>query len=51
MSGTERQDAVTARYGEEAARAVAEGPWNDVIAALLAHRTVRAFRPEPMPSR
>ncbi|BCM86778.1 NADPH-dependent oxidoreductase [Methylobacterium indicum] len=49
MSGTERREAVTARYGGEAARAVAEGPWNDVIAALLAHRTVRAFRPDPLP--
>ncbi len=49
MSGTERKDALKARYGAEIARAVADGPWNDVIAGLLAHRTVRAFRSDPLP--
>ncbi|TNC09283.1 NADPH-dependent oxidoreductase [Methylobacterium terricola] len=50
MSGNGRQDALKARYGAETAGAVADGPWNDVVAALLAHRTVRAFRPDPLPA-
>ncbi|KMO12939.1 NADPH-dependent oxidoreductase [Methylobacterium platani] len=49
MSGTERLDALRARYGASPDPALADGPWNDVIAGLLAHRTVRAFRPDPLP--
>jgi nitroreductase len=26
-----------------------EGPWSDTIALLLSHRTVRAYRPDPVP--
>ncbi len=36
-----------ARYGSEA-EAIAPGPWNDVIASLLQHRSVRAFRSDPL---
>ena len=43
-----RQAALLARYGNEAAGLPA-GPWNDVIACLLQHRSVRAFKPDPLP--
>ncbi|MET7242747.1 NADPH-dependent oxidoreductase [Methylobacterium sp. EM32] len=46
MSGTGRGDALRARYGAETTLDIA---WNEVIAGLLAHRTVRAFRPAPLP--
>ena len=44
---TDQQDALAARYG--AAALPPAGPWNDVIAALMAHRSVRAYRPDPLP--
>jgi nitroreductase len=47
MSETARGDALKARYGAETGLDIA---WNDVIAGLLAHRTVRAFRPDPLPA-
>lgn len=39
--------ALTARYGAGAEPKA--GPWNDTIALLLAHRSVRGFRPDPPP--
>lgn len=36
-----------ARYRDGAAL---EGPWNAVIATILAHRSVRAFTREPLPA-
>lgn len=48
MTKTEERDrALQARYGEGAA--APDIAWNDVVAGLLAHRTVRAFRPDPLP--
>lgn len=44
----ERNRALTARYGADAA--ALDIAWNDVIAGLVAHRTVRAFRPDPLPA-
>ncbi len=39
--------ALAERYG---AGAVPDaGPWNDVIASLLTHRSVRGYRPDPVP--
>lgn len=38
--------ALQRRYG---AAVPAAGPWNDVIATLLEHRSVRAYRPDPLP--
>lgn len=38
--------ALTARYGGVPANAIR---WNNTIASLLAHRTVRAYRPDPLP--
>jgi nitroreductase len=39
--------ALAARYG--AALVPPAGPWSPVIEALLAHRSVRAYRPDPLP--
>jgi nitroreductase len=45
-----RQDAAEQllhwRYRDGAA---AQGPWNDTIATILGHRSVRAFLPDPLP--
>lgn len=41
-------DALALRYGEIAAPAV--GPWNEHIALLLAHRSIRGYRPDPLPN-
>ena len=38
--------ALAARYG---AAVPATGPWNDAIAGMLAHRSVRGYRPDPVP--
>ncbi|MBL6458514.1 NADPH-dependent oxidoreductase [Belnapia sp. T6] len=42
-----RQEALAARYG--AAAIPPAGPWNETIAGMLAHRSVRAFRPDALP--
>jgi nitroreductase len=34
------------RYG---AAVPAAGPWNDVIASLMTHRSVRGYKPDPLP--
>ncbi|SFH63968.1 NADPH-dependent oxidoreductase [Albimonas pacifica] len=41
------QEALAARYG--AGPAPAPGPWNETIALMLAHRSVRAYVPGPLP--
>ena len=43
-----RHAAFLARYGAEAPSLPA-GPWNDVIASLVQHRSVRAYRPDKLP--
>ena len=43
-----RSAALLARYGAEAAPLPA-GPWNEVIASLLQHRSVRAYKPDAVP--
>jgi nitroreductase len=45
-TAADKTDALQRRYG---ANLPATGPWNDVIAALLEHRSVRAYRPDPLP--
>jgi nitroreductase len=40
-------DSLRLRYGPDAVPAA--GPWNDHIALLLSHRSVRAYRPDPLP--
>ncbi len=44
-----RSAALLARYGAEAAPLPA-GPWNEVIASLMQHRSVRAYKPDTVPS-
>jgi hypothetical protein len=39
--------ALALRYGAEAAPA--PGPWNEHIALLLSHRSIRGYRPDPPP--
>ncbi len=47
-TGTVSQaEALSLRYGSGAEPA--PGPWNDVIATLLSHRSVRGFRPDALP--
>lgn len=41
-------DALALRYGTEAVPAA--GPWNEHIALLLSHRSIRAYRPNPLPA-
>lgn len=42
-----RAACLAARYGADAMPAA--GPWNEVVAGLLAHRSVRAYKPDPLP--
>jgi nitroreductase len=39
--------ALAARYGADAAPAA--GPWNSTLSLLLEHRSVRQYRPDPLP--
>ena len=39
--------ALDARYGTDAAPAA--GPWNDTLGLLLNHRSIRGYRPDPLP--
>ncbi len=41
-------DSLALRYGETAAPAV--GPWNDHLALLLSHRSIRGYRPDALPA-
>jgi nitroreductase len=40
-------EALAKRYG---AALPAKGPWNDTIAVLLDHRSVRGYKPDPVPA-
>jgi nitroreductase len=46
-AGTSPADALCLRYGPDTA--LAAGPWNDHIALLLAHRSVRSYRSDALP--
>ena len=35
------------RYGE--VNSPTEGPWNDVVGAILSHRSVRSYKTEKLP--
>jgi len=43
-----QKEALLRRYG--ATGLPQPGPWNDVIAALLDHRSVRGYKPDPVPA-
>ena len=42
-----KTDQLRRRYG---AKPPAAGPWNEVIAALMEHRSVRGYKPDPLPA-
>src|SRR5476649_2312507 len=42
-----QKDALLRRYG--ATGVPASGPWNEVIAAMLDHRSVRGYKPDSIP--
>jgi nitroreductase len=42
-----QREALALRYGRDAIPPA--GPWNDVIASLLSHRSVRGFKSDPLP--
>ncbi|PZW50840.1 nitroreductase [Humitalea rosea] len=42
-----QQDALTLRYGADALPPA--GPWNEHIALLLSHRSIRGYRPDALP--
>ena len=44
---TESAAALRARYGEAAPATTI--PWNPALELLLSHRSVRAYRPDPLP--
>ena len=44
----EAQAALAARY--RSAAPAAAGPWNDTVATMLAHKSVRAFLPDALPA-
>lgn len=46
LSPADAHDSLALRYGDEAPASIR---WNPVIAHLLAHRSVRAYRPDPLP--
>lgn len=45
---TDTRDSLARRYGADSIPAV--GPWNDTIARLLDHRSVRGYKPDPVPA-
>ena len=46
-AAAEQKEALRRRYG--AAGMPPSGPWNEVIATMLDHRSVRGYRPDPVP--
>lgn len=48
VADSTKSTALQARYGADALPAA--GPWNDTLALLLSHRSVRAYRTDPLPA-
>ena len=49
---TTKADALTQRYGADALKdwqGAPAGPWNETIAVMLDHRSVRGYKPDPVP--
>ncbi|MET0292502.1 MAG: NADPH-dependent oxidoreductase [Steroidobacteraceae bacterium] len=46
---TAASEALRLRYGGELPDLPSDAPWNDTLAQLLSHRSVRAYRDEPLP--
>jgi nitroreductase len=47
-SSLSKTDALALRYGEDSIPAA--GPWNDAIALLLSHRSIRGYRSDALPA-
>ena len=47
-SSLSKTDALALRYGEDAIPAA--GPWNDAIALLASHRSIRGYRSTRCPT-
>ena len=47
-SSLSKTDALALRYGEDSIPAA--GAWNDAIALLLSHRSIRGYRPDALPA-
>ena len=47
-SSLSKPDALALRYGEDSIPAA--GPWNDAIALLLSHRSIRGYRSDALPT-
>ena len=47
-SSLSKTDALALRYGEDSIPAA--GPWNDAIALLLSHRSIRGYRSDALPT-
>ena len=47
-----QKEALLRRYGATGLPALPDhgGPWNEVIATMLDHRSVRGYRPDPVPA-
>src|SRR5579883_2815817 len=46
-SSSDSKAALLQRYGSALPPV---GPWNDTIATMLAHRSVRSYKPDPLPA-
>ena len=42
-----QNEALKKRYGE--VNSPTQGPWNDIIGAILSHRSVRSYKTEKLP--
>ena len=47
-SSLSKTDALALRYGEDSVPAA--GPWNDAIALMLSHRSIRGYRSDALPA-
>ena len=44
----DKTEALARRYGADALPPA--GPWNETIAVMLDHRSVRGYKPDPVPA-
>jgi len=47
-AGSTQKEALLRRYGQTGLPPM--GPWNEVISAMLDHRSVRGYKPDPVPA-
>ena len=46
-AASDQKEALLRRYGASGLPAI--GPWNQLIATMLDHRSVRGYKPDPVP--